>query len=197
MNSGVEGTASPTVGDWGLVANGVACSIVVYKNIYMYKIQPKEGEEMFIKSVKVKKPSAVIAGIIVLIIATITAVAVIAHKLGASPMYELKTEAARQQFLSEMGWQVSEKYDECKVIVIPEQFNDVYNNYNKLQKEQGFNLEKYKGKTVEIYTYTVYNYTGYEDKDCVKCNLLICDGMLIGGDVCSTELGGFMQGLRK
>lgn len=152
---------------------------------------------MFIKTFKVKKPTAALTGIIVLIIAVITAVAVIAHQLGTPPVYELKTESARQEFLSEMGWRVSEEYEECKVIVIPEDFNKVYQNYNKLQKEQGFNLEKYKGKTVEIYTYPVYNYTGYEDKDCIKCNLLICDGMLIGGDVYSTEIDGFMQGLRK
>ncbi|MGN0602316.1 MAG: DUF4830 domain-containing protein [Oscillospiraceae bacterium] len=152
---------------------------------------------MFIKTIKVKKPSATLAGIVVLIIAIIAAVAVIAHKLGTPPVYELKTESARQEFLSDMGWRVSEEYEDCKVIVIPEEFNDVYNNYNKLQKEQGFNLEKYKGKTVEIYTYPVYNYDDYEDKDCIKCNLLICDGMLIGGDVYSTEIGGFMQGLRK
>ena len=58
-------------------------------------------------------------------------------------------------------------------------FNKVYKNYNDLQKDQGFNLEKYKGKTVEIYTYSVYNYDGYEDKDCIKCNLLVCDVVLV------------------
>ena len=152
---------------------------------------------MFIKTFKVKKPSVALAGIIVLIIAIIAVMAVITHKLGNPPVYELKSESARQQFLHEMGWSVPEEYDECRVIIIPEEFNKVYKNYNDLQKEQGFNLEKYKGKTVEIYTYSVYNYDGYEDKDCIKCNLLVCDGMLIGGDVCSTEIGGFMQGLRK
>ena len=157
----------------------------------------KEGKAMFIKTFKVKKPSAALAGIILIIFVIIAAIAIIVHKVGAPPIYELKTESARQGFLSEMGWKVSKEYEGCKVTMVPEEFNDVYKKYNELQKEQGFNLEKYKGKTVEIYTYSVYNYSGYEDKDCVKCSLMICDGILIGGDVYSTETNGFMQGLRK
>lgn len=152
---------------------------------------------MFIKTIKVKKPTATLAGIIVLIIAIVTVALMIIHKIGNPAVYELKTEADRQNFMKEMGWQVSEEYENCKVVVIPEEFNSVYENYNELQEEQGFDLEKYKGKTVEIYSYPVYNYEGYEDKDCIKCNILICDGILIGGDVCSVEIGGFMQGLRK
>ena len=152
---------------------------------------------MFIKTFKVKKPSAALGAIIAIVVAIIAVVAVVVHKIGTPPIYELKNESARQNFLSEMGWKVSKEYEDCKVTAIPEEFNDVYNNYNKLQKEQGFDLEKYKGKTVEIYTYSVYNYKGYEDKDCIKCSLIICDGILVGGDVYSTELKGFMQGLRK
>ena len=59
-------------------------------------------------------------------------------------------------------------------------------------------LDDYKGKSVTVYTYQITNYPGYENRDCVFANLLVCDGMLIGGDVCSTSLSdGFMQGLEK
>lgn len=152
---------------------------------------------MFIKTIKVKKPTTALTAIIVGVIAVIAIVAMVTHKLGSPAVYELKTENARQDFMHEMGWKVSEEYDQCKVVVIPEEFNNIYEKYNDLQREQGFDLRKYKGKTVEIYTYTVYNYDNYEDKDCIKCNLMICDGILIGGDVCSTEIEGFMQGLKK
>ena len=107
------------------------------------------------------------------------------------------TEAQRQEFLSEMGWEVSDEYDECKAVVIPEKFNEVYTNYNKLQKQQGFDLSKFKGKTAEVYTYNVKNYKGHEKDGEVKANLIIYEGQLIGGDVCSTELDGFMQGLKN
>ena len=152
---------------------------------------------MFVKTVKIKKPGAALAGAVAILLCVIVVIAVIIGKIGNPKVYTLKTETQRQDFLKSMGWSVSEKYTECKVVTIPEEFNDVYEEYNKLQKEQGFDLEKYKGKTIEVYTYQVYNYKGHEDKDCMICNLMICDGVLIGGDVCCTELDGFIQGLKN
>ncbi len=94
-----------------------------------------------------------------------------------------------------MGWEVSDEYDECKAVTIPKEFNEVYEKYNKLQKQQGFDLEDYKGKTAEVYTYAVKNYGNKKQE--VRANLIVCEGQLVGGDVCSAELDGFMQGLRK
>ena len=94
-----------------------------------------------------------------------------------------------------MGWEVSDEYDECKAVTIPKEFNEVYEKYNKLQKQQGFDLEDYKGKTAEVYTYSVKNYGNKKQE--VRANLIVCEGQLVGGDVCSAEMDGFMQGLRK
>ncbi len=152
---------------------------------------------MFVKTVKVKKPGAALAGAAAILLCIIVVIAMIIGKAGKPTVYTLKTEAQRQDFMKSMGWKVSEEYTECKVITIPEDFNDVYKKYNELQKKQGFDLEKYKGKTVEVYTYQVLNYKGHEEKDCMICNLMICDGVLIGGDVCCTELDGFIQGLKN
>ena len=107
----------------------------------------------------------------------------------------MKDEKERQSFLKEMGWEVSEEYTECKVVIIPDEFNEVYEKYNDLQKKQGFDLSKYKGKTVEIYTYEVRNYPDHEKN--MVCNLMIYEDVLIGGDVSCVEIDGFMQGLKK
>ncbi len=98
-------------------------------------------------------------------------------------------------YISSLGWEVSEEPDEIKEVVIPHEFNDVYLNYNEIQKAQGFDLTDYAGERVKMWTYTVTNYPGYEDKDCVKINILVYEGCVIGGDVCSVELDGFMYGL--
>ena len=107
---------------------------------------------MFVKTVKIKKPGAALAGAVAILLCVIVVIAVIIGKIGNPTVYTLKTETQRQDFLKSMGWSVSEKYTECKVVTIPEEFNDVYEEYNKLQKEQGLDLEKYKGKTIEAYT---------------------------------------------
>lgn len=97
-------------------------------------------------------------------------------------------------FVSQFGWEVSEEPDEVREIIIPAEFDDVYDNYNSIQIKQGYNLEKYAGERVKRWTFTVTNYPGYEDEDFIKINILVCDGEVIGGDVCSVKLDGFMHG---
>lgn len=151
---------------------------------------------MFIRSVKLKRPGMLL-GITALAAAALVIWAVISAS-GRHPLaYTLKTEADRQQFIRDMGWQTAKEYTECRSVELPAEWSEVYDRYNELQKQQGFDLEPYKGRTVEVYTYPVYNYEGHTDKDCMQLTLMVCDDRLIGGDVCCTELGGFMQGLKK
>ena len=149
---------------------------------------------MFIKAIKIKKSSfmVLVAAVVIIIVAVVMAVVAGAQE---GVTYQLKTEKQRQKFLADMGWEVSEEYLECKVVIIPEKFNDVYEKYNKLQKKQGFDLEKFKGKTVEIYTYEVKNYPDHEKN--IIASLMVYEGELIGGDVSCIELNGFMQGQKK
>ena len=68
-----------------------------------------------------------------------------------------------------------------------------YTKYNELQKSCGFDLEQYQGNKAKKYTFKVLN---YEDESIeVVANLLICDDVVIGGDVSSTLLNGFSEGL--
>ncbi|MDO4847647.1 MAG: DUF4830 domain-containing protein [Clostridiaceae bacterium] len=100
----------------------------------------------------------------------------------------------RIAYLAQFGWSVLDEPAEVKEIIIPAEFDDVYTNYNKIQLEQGFDLTQYLNKRVKKWSYTVTNYPGYENKNCIRANLLILDGKVIGGDVCSVELDGFMHG---
>ena len=152
---------------------------------------------MFIKTIKVKKPNLLAAALLVVIACLLAVVALTAYRFSKKSQYTLGNEAQRQEFLKQMGWEVPDEFDECRQVLIPEQFNEVYEGYNELQKQQGFDLSAYKGKSCDVYTYKVKNYKGHEDKDDVRCNLMICDDVLIGGDVSSTELDGFMQGLKN
>lgn len=109
----------------------------------------------------------------------------------------LETDAQREEYLTSLGWEFNTPCEE-KEVQIPQEFNDTYTDYNEIQKTQGFDLEKYKGQTVTVYTYSITNYAGYENRDCVYANLLVCGGVLIGGDVCSTSVSdGFIEALQK
>ncbi len=100
----------------------------------------------------------------------------------------------RLSFISNYGWEVDEEAVEVKEVVIPEELDDTYTAYNEIQKSQGFDLTLYAGRRVKRWTYIINNYEGYENRDCIRINILVCDDIIIGGDVCSVELDGFMHG---
>ena len=71
-------------------------------------------------------------------------------------------------------------------------YRKVYAAYNELQKEQGLNLSRYKGKDVTRYTFAITNYKDYEGT--VYANVLVYRNRVIGGDVCSADVSGFVHG---
>ncbi|MBQ9517832.1 MAG: DUF4830 domain-containing protein [Eubacterium sp.] len=101
------------------------------------------------------------------------------------------TEKERSAYLASLGWEFNSSAE--KDITIPSSFNQVYENYNALQKENGFDLTPYKGKAATIYTYNITNYKGNEK---VIANLIVCDGKLIAADLCDPSAkDGFLTGL--
>lgn len=101
----------------------------------------------------------------------------------------------RVEFISKFGWQVSQTPIEEVEVSIPSEFDTVYLGYNDIQKAQGLNLAKYKGKEVVRYTYEITNYEGYEGT--VYVNLLVYRNKIVGGDVCSADASGFIHGFEK
>lgn len=144
---------------------------------------------VFVLRVKLTKTRAavvalLIAAVILLIIGAVTA-------KEPNPVQNGATDEMRIAFLHHYGWQVSEKPVETLTIRIPSEFNDVYDAYNQIQIEQKTDLKPYCGLEVMRYTYQVTNYPGRDD---VRANLLVYNDRIIGGDISTTALDGFMSG---
>ena len=104
------------------------------------------------------------------------------------------TDDERSAYLKGKGYSFKGK-PETKEINIPSEFNEVYENYNSIQKEQGFDLEDYKGKTATLYTYSI---TNYKDNKNVIADLIVADGVLIGADLCDPSAeDGFLTALNE
>ena len=58
----------------------------------------------------------------------------------------------------------------------------------------GLDLSRYKRKDVMRYTYEVIGYPGYNGV--VYANLLIYKNKVIGGDICSADVNGFVTSLK-
>lgn len=107
----------------------------------------------------------------------------------------IKTGEDRIAFFGQFGWQVKPEPVACVEVRIPEEFDKVLSAYNEIQKGQGLDLTKYKGKTVQRYTYEIQNYDGYNGV--VYANIIVYRNKVVAGDVCSADVGGFMHGLAR
>jgi len=107
----------------------------------------------------------------------------------------IKTNDDRINFLKQFGWEVNPEPVEMAEIFIPKDFDAIYSKYNDVQKAQFLNLEKYKNKAVKRYTYEITEYPQYNGT--VYANVLVYKEKVVGGDICSAELNGFMHGFDK
>ena len=107
----------------------------------------------------------------------------------------IKTNDDRIKFLAQFGWQVDQEPVEAVEVTIPESFDKIFSSYNEIQKRQGLDLSKYKKKNVTRYTYKITNYDGYDGT--VYANILVYRNKVVGGDVCSADVKGFMHGLAR
>lgn len=156
---------------------------------------------MFVVSVKKKELKYYFAAAIICVFAIIGGIMSVsgsvstpAAKVGGVNMRAGNAQE-RAAFFSQFGWEISADPIEVKEVVIPEEFDETYSEYNEIQKSQGLDLEKYKGKRVKSWSYEIKNYPEYEDSDgVIRGNILVYDGVVIGGDICSVELDGFMTG---
>lgn len=94
-------------------------------------------------------------------------------------------------FLTGLGYEFSEDFTKT-TFTLPLRFDMVYNNYNELQKEAGFDLLPYRGKECIMYTYQILNHPFGK----ANANIIVYRGDIIGGDISSVNLDGFMTPLQ-
>lgn len=97
-----------------------------------------------------------------------------------------KPQPVFSEIVREMGYDdVSETPYEVVEFEIPLKFNSVWENYNNLLKEKGYDLSLYKGKKCKRYTYLI-------PSENARANIIVSDGKIIGGDISSITLDGIM-----
>lgn len=106
----------------------------------------------------------------------------------------IKTNEDRIQLLSRFGWEVQAEPEEIVEVTVPDAFDAVYESYNQLQLSEGLDLKSVAGKQIKRYTYVV---TNAEYEGTVLANLLIYKNRVVGGDICSAKLDGFVHGLTR
>ncbi len=86
-------------------------------------------------------------------------------------------------FLKQFGLEPVADSRKSESIVIPGDFNEVYDDYNNLQKKIGLDLSRFKGREAEKITYEL------EDSTEKYAVILVCNGRVIGGHLTNGEYG--------
>ena len=105
---------------------------------------------------------------------------------------KVKTSADAVNFLAQFGWTVDGAGVKSVTVTIPSEFDKVFAAYNEIQRAQGLDLSKYKKKELTRYTFVVTNYKDYEGT--VYANVLVYRNKVVGGDICSADVAGFVHG---
>lgn len=107
----------------------------------------------------------------------------------------IKTPQDRLDFIAAFGIKVNpEPIEEFKTTV-PKVFDAVYNEYNAIQRAQGLDLSKIRGKKITRYTYEMTNYPkdSKGEPTQVFLNLITYKDRVVAGDISSSECGGFVR----
>lgn len=130
--------------------------------------------------------------ILVLGCAAVLAVLIALRWMGSRP--DLSTLDGRLKFISELGWEVDAESEQCRGVILPEVLDGVMADYNAMQLEQGYDLNKHLGERCEQYTYML---TNYPDSAAVYITLYVQGRQLIAGDIHTVSINGFMHGIER
>ena len=149
---------------------------------------------MNIYTIKIKKKhlvAAVIAVGILLAALVLLLPGERAAQTGASVTIKEPEDCVK--YLAQLGYQTDAASGETKKVLVPKEFDAVYEAYNQMQKECGYDLSRYAGKKVDLTTCRI---TNWPDEEVVLADVLVYKEKVIGGAVYTAAVDGFMYGLQ-
>ncbi len=107
----------------------------------------------------------------------------------------VSTVEGRQAFLQDLGWEIDLESEDVRTVQFPDKLDGMLAEYNALQQTQGYDLSPYLGGTCQQYSYRVLNHP--DQSQTVLATLYVQGDKIIAGDIHSTAMNGFLQGLKK
>jgi hypothetical protein len=115
------------------------------------------------------KLSAFVLGAVILVLSATFLV----YKHLTKDIVKLSTYSQRVEYLESLDVPTDNLSETSKVITIPTEFNETYEQYATIQTSKGLpDLHAFKGESATVYNYTL------EDGSSVQ--LLVCDDILVG-----------------
>ena len=105
----------------------------------------------------------------------------------------VKNEKGRVRYFESLGYGVLEESVSSTSEKLPKDFDAVMEKYNDLQRAQGFDLEKYKGKNVTGYTYKVSSLPDGTKLggNTYYATLIVYKNKVVAADLCCPDNGKY------
>lgn len=113
---------------------------------------------------------------------------------GKTELINVQNAEGRQKYLRSFGWEIDLESEEERSVLLPKEFDGVLTEYGKMQSEQGYDFASYAGTECRQYTYLVTNYGAAGTT--VYAVLYIRGSRVIGADIHSADINGFMHGIK-
>lgn len=109
-------------------------------------------------------------------------------------MLDVSQISGREKYLAGYGWEIDTASETEQTVLLPRSFEGALKEYAQMQTGQGYDFASYSGLECTQFTYEVTNYSAYDGT--VYAVLYIKGTRVIGGDIHSAELSGFMHAIR-
>ena len=106
----------------------------------------------------------------------------------------LRGPERRCAYLASLGHQADPSSERLRTVFLPVRFDALLEDYNDLQLAQGFDLRAAAGRSCLCCSYDLLDYPGWDGR--VIATLYLYRGRVIGGDVHTAAVDGFMRPLR-
>ena len=111
-----------------------------------------------------------------------------------APASSLRSTEGRCAYLASLGLRADPASEELRPVALPARFDALLEDYNALQLSQGFDLRAAAGRTCLCCSYDLVGFPDWDGR--VIASLYLFRGRVIGGDVHTAAVDGFMRPLR-
>lgn len=108
-------------------------------------------------------------------------------------MLDVSGAEGRVKYLAAYGWEADISTETEKNVLIPRELTGALADYAEMQTKQGYDFADYAGLECRQFTYEL---TNYDYSGTVYAVVYVRGARVIGGDIHSAALNGFMHSLR-
>ncbi len=142
-------------------------------------------------------PRNKITDILISLFCVFTIILILQYDSHTKPVSSIINEESVISFLQSNNIEIDVTGMNVSYIVLSDENGEVFYNYNEMQKQNGFDLSPFVGKKIQKYSGPVIKCPDCENVEGVYATVLTYEDKIIGADIYSVSVNGFMRGVKN